>query len=127
MTTPYIDPTREQFGAFAKLPQDTPISMLNLVKLRDAAAYRRYSKETAPILARVGGHVEWSGQFEAVLIGPDQESWDVVFIARYPNAAAFIEMIRDPDYQRAVTHRQHAVETSRLIRLAPREAGNGFG
>ncbi len=138
MTDQHIDPTREQFGAFAKLPQDAPIAMLNLVRLRVRAAYadeevdgreayRRYSLASGPALARVGGHVEWSGGFEAVLIGPTDERWDLVFIARYPNAAAFIEMIRDPEYQAAVKHRQAAVETSRLIRLRPGSAGRGFG
>ncbi|QPH55925.1 DUF1330 domain-containing protein [Pontivivens ytuae] len=138
MTDPYIDPTREQFGAFAKLPQDTPIAMLNLVRLRaraayedeevdGRAAYRRYSELSAPVLARVGGQVAWSGGFEAVLIGPEDERWDLVFIARYPNAAAFIEMVRDPEYKQAVRHRTAAVETSRLIRLRPASAGRGFG
>jgi hypothetical protein len=36
-------------------------------------------------------------------------------------------MIRDPVYREAVKHRQAAVLESRLIRLAPRDAGAGFG
>jgi uncharacterized protein (DUF1330 family) len=61
------------------------------------------------------------------LIGPAHERWDAVFIAEYPSSAAFVTMLRDPVYREAVLHRQAAVETSRLIRLAPSLAGNAFG
>ena len=39
MTKASIDPTREQFKAFMTAPQDTPIHMLNLIRLRDVADY----------------------------------------------------------------------------------------
>ena len=139
-----VDPDRAQWEAFKALPRDTPIAMLNLVRLRGRAAYppdrpeaaealtgaeayARYGEETAPILGRVGGAIAWRGRFEAVLIGPAEERWDVVFVARYPDAGAFLAMVTDPGYRAAVVHRQAAVETSRLIRLAPAEAGGAFG
>ena len=31
----HVDPGREQFDAFKALPRDTPILMLNLVRLRE--------------------------------------------------------------------------------------------
>ena len=131
--THYIDPDRAQFDAFKALDRETELNMLNLVRFRDLAnypgdhelardgltgaeAYALYGKHTAPILKKVGGEIIWRGTFEATLIGPGDESWDAMFIARYPNAHAFLAMISDPDYQRAVVHRQAAVETSRLIR-----------
>lgn len=113
--------------------------MLNLVRFRDRAhyadgrdatgadAYRAYAAASAPIFVRVGGRQQWIGRFEATLIGPSDERWDAIFIAAYPSVAAFVEMIRDPIYRAAVVHRQAAVETSRLIRLAPRDAGSRFG
>ena len=139
----HIDPERAQFEAFKALPRDMPIEMLNLIRYREhaaypadhpyaaeslsgAEAYRRYSAESGPVFARVGGAIVWSGRPEGIVIGPDGEQWDAAFIARYPNAAAFLEMVTDPDYRRAVVNRQAAVETSRLIRMAPREAGTGF-
>ena len=61
-----------------------------------------------------------------MLIGPEDEKWDLCFIAEYPSAAAFVEMVKDPDYQKAVVHRQAAVVDSRLIRLAPGNPGGGF-
>ncbi|HCK76232.1 MAG TPA: DUF1330 domain-containing protein, partial [Gammaproteobacteria bacterium] len=56
-----------------------------------------------------------------------EETWDECFIAEYPSVSAFVEMIRDPVYREAVKHRQAAVLDSRLIWMAPAEAGTGFG
>ena len=60
------------------------------------------------------------------LIGPESEKWDVSFIAEYPNVEAFVTMQKDPAYRKAVEHRQIAVKTSRLIRMAPKSFGNNF-
>jgi uncharacterized protein (DUF1330 family) len=137
--TDHIDPTKEAFAAFRDRPDNGPIHMLNLVRLRERAvyadgrqasgleAYRAYGRETTPILARLGGRQFWVGRFEQTLIGPADERWDLVFIAEYPTAAAFVAMLRDPDYREAVKHRQAAVADSRLIRLSPQIPGAGFG
>lgn len=136
--TGHIDPTREAFAAFRAYDRAGPIHMLNLVRLREqaaypdgrqatgAAAYAAYGRESAPVLARLGGRIVWRGRFELTLIGPDSERWDECFIAEYPSVAAFVEMLRDPIYREAVKHRQAAVADSRLIRLAPAAAGMGF-
>lgn len=140
----HVDPTRAQFDAFKGLDRDEPCEMLNLVRLRDLAAYpedhplssagltgaeayARYGAESGPVLAKVGGHILWRGGFRTMLIGPEGEAWDHVFIARYPSAHAFMAMVKDPDYARAVIHRQAAVADSRLVRCAPAETGEVFG
>lgn len=134
----HVDPTREAFNAFKALPRDVPIQMLNLIRYRESAAYPEghenadkgwsgerayleYGKTSGPIFQRVGGSVVWRGAFQTVLTGPEDEHWDAAFIAQYPNAGAFLEMVTDPDYRLAVVNRQAAVETSRLIRFAPME------
>ena len=60
------------------------------------------------------------------VIGPDDEDWDLAFVARYPSARAFVEMLRDPDYQRAVRHRNAATADSRLICCAVQTPGATF-
>lgn len=137
--TGHIDPSRETFAAFRAVDRPGPIHMLNLVRFRDRAAYpdgreatgaqayAAYGRDSRPVFERVGGQIVWRGRFELTLIGPEDERWDACFIATYPSAAAFVEMVRDPVYREAVKHRQAAVLTSRLIRLAPTEAGSGFG
>ncbi|MGE0739956.1 MAG: DUF1330 domain-containing protein [Hyphomonadaceae bacterium] len=134
-----INPTREQFGAFVKLESDGPIHMLNMIRFRaraayddgrqatGAEAYKAYARESEPVFSRLGGKQFWIGRFDLMVIGPEDERWDLIFIAEYPNSNAFIEMIRDPVYQEAVKHRTAAVEESRLIRLSPLTGGRGFG
>lgn len=137
-----IDPTREQFDAFKALPRDEPIQMLNLVRLKQVAsypeghpnhgmsgldAYRAYGRESAALFASLGGRQVWAGRPQGVVTGPTDEKWDLAFIAEYPNAGAFLAMVTDPGYREHVKHRQAAVEDSRLIRLGPMTAGQGFG
>lgn len=134
----YVDPYRHQFDAFKNLPRNEPIMMLNLLRFRDRAdygdnrkatgkeAYAAYGKESAPIFRRVGGEIIWRGAPQLMVIGPENKHWDMIFVARYPTAAAFLEMITDPEYQAAVKHRQAAVLDSRLIRMAETAEGDGF-
>lgn len=140
-----IDPSRAQFDAFKALARDTPIHMLNLIRLKPLAdypadhpdhgrglsgldAYRAYGRAIAPIFSRVGARQVWAGKPEGVVTGPADERWDLAFIAEYPNAGAFLAMVTDPVYRELVKHRTAAVEDSRLIRLAPIDApGEGLG
>ena len=139
----YVDPSRVNFDAFKALDRKTAILMLNKLTFYDQAryeeghplaktpmtgadAYANYGADSGPVFSRVGGSIIWRGKFESTVIGPSDESWDQVFIARYPNAEAFLEMVTDPVYQQAVKHRQAAVLTSRLQRFGELEFGNTF-
>ena len=140
----YIDPDRQAWEIFKSLPCDTPIQMLNLVKVKPLAdyplghldhgkgltgleAYRAYGRTTADIFARVGGRQIWAGKPQVLVTGPMTEAWDLAFIAEYPSSDAFMEMVRDPDYRVLVAHRTAGVEDSRLLRLSPVTPGDGFG
>lgn len=139
----YVDPDRDQFETFKNLDRDQPILMLNMLRFKAAAtypddhplsgeslsgaqAYANYGRESGPIFTRVGGEVVWRGKFLTTVIGPSDEYWDAIFIARYPTAHAFLEMVTDPDYRKAVVNRQAAVDTSRLIRLEESVGGANF-
>ena len=135
----YVNPDRERFAAFRQVDAAGPVHMLNLIRLKETAvypdgtlvsgqeAYAAYGRESAPIFKRVGGRIVWSADFELNLIGPENERWDIVFIAEYPSADAFVEMIKDEAYQEAVVHRTSAVQDSRLVRMTPKSAGEAFG
>lgn len=134
----HIDPNREQFQQFKDLPRDKPVCMLNLIRLRDQAAYSDgraataveayacYGRESEPIFSKVGGEILWRGEPQCMLIGPSSERWDIAFIARYPTAGSFLAMVTDPDYQAIVFHRQAAVADSRLIRMGELASGGSF-
>ena len=142
--TASVNPTREQFKAIFGLPLDAPVQMLNLLRFNPIAryapddpeygaepvsgraAYARYSREATPAFAAAGGKQVWIATPELVLIGPPEETWDLAFVALYPTAQAFVDMVRDPDYQRGTRHRTAAVAHSRLIRCAPAMPGTTF-
>ncbi|MEL7115747.1 MAG: DUF952 domain-containing protein, partial [Pseudomonadota bacterium] len=87
----HVDPTRTAFEVFKAHDRDTPIDMLNLVRLRTVAAYpdghpsagssgkeayAAYGRESQAVLATVGGTLLWRGAFQSTLIGPAHEHWD---------------------------------------------------
>lgn len=130
-----VDPTRSQFDEFKKLPRDDgPIFMLNLIRYRSVAnypeghecfnkgltgqqAYALYLESFSEVFKKLGGRQVWAGIPQLVLTGPQDERWDMMFIAEYPNAIAFMRMVTDPEYKKHVVHRTAAVQDSRLIRM----------
>jgi len=140
----HIDPSPANWKTFKDLPRDEPIHMLNLLLFRDSAeypeghehhgkgwsghrAYQEYGTTSGPIFARVGGSIVWRGSFQTMVTGPDVREWHDGFVAQYPNAGAFLEMVKDPAYQIAVQNRSAALADSRLIRFEPGELSEGFG
>lgn len=139
----FINPERDRFKELYGLPLDEPVEMLNLLRFRDVAAYSsddpehgeslsgrqayaRYSREASPIFTALGGTQIWIGVPALTLVGPGDERWELAFVARYPTAQAFIDMVKNADYQKAVRHRTAATADSRLIRCAGREKGTTF-
>jgi uncharacterized protein (DUF1330 family) len=124
----FIEPTPDQAQAFAALPDDGPVVMVNLLRFKaradgiDAAdgisgveAYARYGAAVQRFLGRVDGEVVQALGAEAVMIGPSEPEWDMVFTVRYPSKAAFLTMVSDPEYQQIHGHRAAALADSRLI------------
>jgi len=117
------------------LPDDEPVLMVNLVRLKETAsggegtgwdAYQRYSAATAPMIKARGGTVLWAGRAEAVALGVAQENvWDFVALVRYPSRAAFIDMMTSDEYVRSANpHRVDGVVEH--VILATRETYSKF-
>jgi uncharacterized protein (DUF1330 family) len=140
----HIDPERDQFDAFKALPRNEAVAMLNMLRFKDKAAYPQdhpdagkgwtgaeayaaYGRDSEAVFRRVGGTIAWRGVMQTMVTGPKANWWDLIFIANYPTAGAFLEMVTDPVYREAVKHRQAAVFTSRLIRCQAQAEGRGFG
>jgi uncharacterized protein (DUF1330 family) len=134
----YTSFSKEDFAVLRADSSGDAIDMLNLIRLHARAAYpdgrqasgteaySAYGRISQPVFVRFGGRIVWRGRFDQLLIGPKEEAWDVCFIARYPTSTAFADMVRDPIYREAMTHRQAAVANSRLIRLGLAETGTSF-
>ena len=134
----YVGFDGETFKSFKNIDDNRPLHMLNLVQLKKEViypdgnistgfeAYTRYGKEAEPIFKKLGGSIVWRGDMLIGLIGPVNERWDICFIAEYPSVESFLLMQKDETYRKAVKHRQIAVKTSRLIRMAPKDTGTNF-
>ena len=129
----------DSFRQFREIEREGPIHMLNLVRLKPQAeyedgreatgaeAYAAYGRESAAVFQRLGGRIVWRGRMEHMLIGPAEgEEWDLCFIAEYPSVEAFTQMIKDPQYRKAMEHRQAGVADSRLIRMEPQDSHGNF-
>ena len=100
----------------AGLPDTGPVIMVNLLRLRDREAYRRYSELAMPLIKARGGTVLWAGNGEAVAFGDaSADRWDYVVLVRYPSRAAFVDMVDSPDYARANVHREQAVQRHVIV------------
>ena len=128
---PSIDPRQEDIGALlARVPPGQPVTMLNLLRFREQAAfadgnrelsgraaYREYGRRAEPFVKAVGGEVIWSGKAMSPIIAPLEEDWDAVLLVRYPEIAAFEQMMRNPDYQAITPFRSAALSDARLIAM----------
>ena len=135
-----VDPTREQLTAFIGAQIDGPVHMLNLLRFRDVAdytdapdlapdgqisgraAYDRYAEEVQPLLERVEAEVALLGETAPPVIGPDEETWDLALVVRYPKRDAFVRMVTSADYAALAGHRTAAVADSRLIPIVGADA-----
>ncbi|MDA9248130.1 DUF1330 domain-containing protein [Gammaproteobacteria bacterium] len=114
-----VYPTKEQMDGFLEGDDNSPISMVNLLKFKDMAeykdgretnltgaeAYAIYSKEVVKHLKKVGAEWVYSGDVTRLMLGNIEELWDMVAIARYPSKKAMLDMIMSPEYIESSIHR----------------------
>lgn len=113
----HTDLTKEQFKAFAELPTDGAISMLNLLKFEKDGGkeiYKKYMAAAQPFFAKANAKIVFYGKPNFTLIGDSSEElWDEILIVEYADKSDFIKMITTPGYPAAI--RRKAVSDSRLI------------
>ena len=128
-----IDLLNEQ--ALKALPDEGPVTMLNLMRFRERSldgngsgwdAYLRYSALTVPMIKAHGGTLLWTGDAKAVALGrQDGNQWDYLALVYYPTVAAFIDMMTSEDYeQRCDPHRTNGCAEHVII--ATKEAYSKF-
>lgn len=124
-----LTPTESQVERLAANGSREPVIMLNLLRFKERAdgidegisgreAYARYGEEAAPFLAAVGGRLLSAVEAQQVVIGPDEDEWDVALLVEYPSREAFLQMAANPDYLAVHAHREAALADSRLIACA---------
>jgi len=96
-------------AALGAIPDDAPVTMLNLMRFRERSldgngsgwdAYKRYSALTVPMIKARGGTLLWTGDAKAVALGAEAgNQWDYLALVYYPTVAAFIDMMTSKDYE----------------------------
>lgn len=101
-----LTPTSEQLKAFAQLPDEGPVVMLNLLKFKSngAAEYARYAAGIAPLLKKLGARIIFSGRAEFCFIG--HGDWDAVALVEYPRRKTLLQMVMMLEYQAIHHHRE---------------------
>jgi uncharacterized protein (DUF1330 family) len=114
-----VDDRPVNLEAFANLPADAPVVMINLLKFHEGdglAHYLQYTREVQPHLDRVGGSVRYAGTNPHNVIGDGERPWwDAILVVEYPSPQAFVDMILDEGYQQVHEHRAAALEHGDLV------------
>lgn len=107
------------------LPDDGPVVMLNLVRLRERSlngegsgwdAYQRYSAAVVKLLRPRGAAILWAGNVEGVALGiPEANRWDYAVMVRYPSRAVFLEMLTSAEYAAANVERENALSDHMIL------------
>ena len=114
-----VHPTKEQMEGFLEGDDNSPITMVNLLKFKDKAeyedgretnlsgkeAYAIYGKEVVKHLKNVGAEWIYSGDVKRLMLGEIEELWDMVALARYPSKKAMFDMITNSEYLESNKHR----------------------
>ncbi len=127
-----INPDEEQLRSLLQSGEDGPLQFVNLLSYRarasypdghelasaglsGAEAYGRYGAVALDHVVRRGGVLTLYNDVLQILIGRTGP-WDQIAVMQYPGIDAFIDMIRDPDYQAALVHRDAGLtETAILV------------
>ncbi|MFZ0008696.1 MAG: hypothetical protein WAK94_10690 [Steroidobacteraceae bacterium] len=133
--TRYLEPTQDSGRAFMMRKIIGEVVMLNLLRFRDIAdysatpqlapalpisgaeAFQRYIDHTLPFLRESGGDLLFLGQGGDLLIGPQNERWDLVMLIRQQSVESFLAFASHRPYLAGIGHRTAALEDSRLLPL----------
>lgn len=129
----YIHPTDAAAAAFFSSQHQGELVMLNLLRFNQLAnysehpelapklpisgkkAYELYMQHTAPYLQQSGGEVLFYGESKHFLIGPENESWDVVMLVKQSSVEHFMAFASNEGYLKGLGHRSAALADSRLL------------
>lgn len=82
-------------------------------------SYRAYGRALRDYLPKIGTEVLYAGNCSTTLVAPESWDWDALLIVRYPSRATFMNMVRDPEYQKVTHLRTNALTEAVLQATVP--------
>jgi uncharacterized protein (DUF1330 family) len=130
-----INPDEQQLQALLSSSVAGPLQFVNLLSYRPRAeypegheltgsglsgaeAYGRYGAVALDHVVRRGGTLTLYNDVLQVLIG-QTGPWDQIAVMQYPEIDTFVDMIRDPDYQTGLVHRDAGLATTAILVSRP--------
>ncbi|MPS26190.1 MAG: DUF1330 domain-containing protein [Alcaligenaceae bacterium] len=131
----YLEPTQQSGRAFVMRKMQGNVVMLNLLRFREIAdytanpelapkapisgaqAFDRYIHHTLPFLRASGGDLLFLGTGGPLLIGPENERWDLAMMVRQGSVESFLDFANNAAYLAGMGHRTAAIEDARLLPL----------
>ena len=129
----FIHPSKETSKILSQWKDTGPVCMLNLLKFKEVAnyepfpalapnapisgeeAYQRYMKAVNPLLEKAGSEILYFGGGNSFVIGPSNETWDLVILVKHKSVPVFLDFAASEAYQKIAGHRTAALEDSRLL------------
>jgi len=130
-----INPDEGQLRTLLESGEDGPLQFVNLLSYHSAArypeghelaraglsgaeAYGRYGAVALDHVVRRGGSLILYNDVLQILIG-ETGPWDQIAVMQYPGVDAFVDMIRDPDYQAGLVHRDAGLAGTAILVSRP--------
>jgi uncharacterized protein (DUF1330 family) len=130
-----INPNEQQLRTLLASDEAGPLQFVNLLSYyaearypeghelseagsTGAEAYGRYGAVALDQVVRRGGTFTLYNDVLQVLIG-QTGPWDQIAIMQYPEIDTFVDMIRDPDYQAGLVHRDAGLATTAILVSRP--------
>ena len=136
MNKAYLEASQSNGQAVFSRAIEGEVIMLNLIKLRETAdysqypelageasvsgkqAFQKYIDHALPFLEESGGDICLLAEGGRFLIGPEDESWDLVMLIKQASLSAFLAFSSNQQYLQGLGHRSAAILDSRLLPLA---------
>ncbi|HYV67131.1 MAG TPA: DUF1330 domain-containing protein [Myxococcales bacterium] len=112
-----VEPDSAALRRFGEGDDRKPLVLAQLLRFAEGGRerYLEYSAAAQRLLAGVGAQVLYAGECTEPLLSPESGGWDAVVLVRYPNRAAYLEMLAQPAFQEIAPLRRSAVREVALL------------
>jgi hypothetical protein len=118
-----IDPNEEAINKLLDLPQDQPIILLNLLRFNEGEGgepqFKKYVRHCLIHGPRFGVDFLYLGKGGHVMVAEEGQSWDAVWLVRYPNSKQFFALLHDADFKSGFHLRGNSLKEAVLQVTSP--------